>query len=358
MKKLKFLGAIYLNFPIHTKIIFFVLLAIFKSGLNFEKENAQVAYLPAALNLPQATNYHSASIGNAILARLINITTPEQWIFLHFILTILALYLGGYVIYRKTQNSEVGLILLLTSTAAFNLFLTIGKYDPLTFLGAAIIGVGTKPKYLYFGAFIMVLGNPEQALVSMILIILMKHVGKISYSKKLLYRAFCMELFFFALIEIWMLSSGVLSNRVTLLPYFLSTSFANFSANPFSNIWFWMGPGWFFVCWFLVKNPKNKIVVISLILFPSILTLITADGARVFSLLTLPVILLVIPNLIDSNKFFEMNKEFLIPTYIIFWFFIPLANSWGLFGLNAELFIQNNISSFDSVYETVRRWMS
>ncbi|MEI8082398.1 MAG: hypothetical protein WCI74_11190 [Actinomycetes bacterium] len=144
-----------------------VALLLVKNGVDIELRNVQEAYIPGLQAFPKPTGYFSSSLGNTALAYALGADSTVKWVALHVVLVAAALVLALVMATRTSIAVRSDTLLLLASaTAAAAVMISIGKYDPLTFLGGWTIVMARGPWMSGVGALVMALGNPEQAVVA------------------------------------------------------------------------------------------------------------------------------------------------------------------------------------------------
>lgn len=314
-----------------------ILLALYflKNGINFEVGNIRDAYLPASQALPKPIGYFSASLGNLIIAKFLGIKTIDSWVALHALLLILSFILiVALILNNSIYNKSDLLLIVFTLSSLQTLTGTLGKYDVLTFFGGCCLILAKSEIVASCGAIILILGNPEQAIIATFCLLLLSANTEFKVWRKRALTALSLSCLIYLFIQFWMLNNAIISNRLTLIPYYLQLSVNHFLNNPTSSIWAWLGLGWIPLIFTLVhfKNKSFFVNWFPLLVVPTVLTLITADGARVFSLLILPSYLVVSmwfwKNLTNNH----IHKSIFIGIYLFFWTIIPTSSDWGLLG--------------------------
>jgi hypothetical protein len=271
-----------------------VLLLVLKNGITVETFNVRHFYVPGVIEFPKASGYYSASVGDVLLAKVLGITTVNAWVALHVILVVGALIVAVVLVVRSDLAPPGALLLVLAgSSAAAVMVGTVGKYDPLMFLGGVMLVLGRRAVVSYLGAVLMALGNPERAIVACICLLILTGIEECRAWRRVALVSFALTAAFWVVTQLWILQSGV-EGRMTLLPIFLFMSVQNFFANAAGSVWSWMGIGWLVVLGLGVtmRGRARLIILASLVLVPMLVTVITVDGARVYGLVVLPAYLL------------------------------------------------------------------
>jgi hypothetical protein len=231
-------------------------------------------------------------------------------------------------------NPGVLIIFIFSLSSISSLAGSLGKYDPVTFLGGIIFILARKNHFSLFGAVIMSLGNPEQSILACLILLVLSKIQYFVEWRRRALNGLIIACVIYLLIQSWMILHGLVINRVTALPYFLELSLKNFVSSPFSNLWTWFGIAWFIVISLVAYFPRRErfLLIISILGIPSFVTVITADGARVFSLIVLPSLLVIgiwfWKNY--SSRVEDINAG--VGLFLVLWISIPTSYSWGYIG--------------------------
>lgn len=353
-------GTWWLRSTFHFQMIFVCTFFFLKNGIVTESDNVKNVYLPSALALPDATSYWSASVGNQIIARIFQIENVTSWIFLHSVLIIMAIISCALYVKSEKEIPRGFLLLVLASLpASVTLVATVGKYDVLTYIGAFLISIPEGRLLPLVGVLIMALGNPEQTIMAMICLIVLSSIPKFEPLKETAIWGLAIAMTWYTLIQIWMISTGVVGNRITMLPLFLTTSISNFMVSPLSSIWSWYGVLWLVIILIFVNSKRQTRIRIflSVVAIPGFCTLVTADGARVFSLIVAPAILSVIRvwNRSETSRT-VLTSPPTVGLLLISWLVIPSSSSGGLLMEKAGNFLASLAGSLSLVTLEIGRW--
>lgn len=287
-------GDFWLRRSYFQQIALVLVLLLAKNAFDIELRNIQEAYLPGAQEFPQAVGYFSASFGQVIIAYGLGVTTTTQWVVLHAVLIAVSLGVAFYLISKADPERRSFMILVLASaTATPSLFISIGKYDVITYLGAVILALARTLPGAAVGAFIMASGNPEQAIVAGGALFVLSLAQEF---RQLRVRGLLAALVAAAAwlgVQVWFRSSEMTSGRLELIPEYMNESITRLLASPGTSVWAWMNTGWFFVFLFILCASRSSVkwLLLALVGIPGVVTVITADGGRVFSLVALPAFL-------------------------------------------------------------------
>ena len=293
---LRRIGTFWLVRPYYQQVALVLLILLAKNAFDIELRNIQEAYLPGVQEFPTAVGYFSGSYGQVVIAAALGITTTTQWVLLHAVLIAIALTTAFWLVGRRDAPTRSFLILALAAaTATSSLFVSIGKYDVITYLGAVILAMSRSLPAATLGALIMASGNPEQSIVASFALLVLSFAGEFRDLRKRAVAAILVTTLTWLMVQVWFNMSGMAVSRITLVPEYLSESLARVLAYPGTAIWSWLGVGWFLALTavFLCRFSSRIWLLLAVVAIPGAVTVITADGARVFGLVVLPAYLVV-----------------------------------------------------------------
>ena len=289
-------GDFWLRRSYFQQIALVLVLLLAKNAFDIELRNIQEAYLPGAQEFPQAVGYFSASFGQVIIAYGLGVTTTTQWVVLHAVLIAVSLGVAFYLISKADPERRSFMILVLASaTATSSLFISIGKYDVITYLGAVILALARTLPGAAVGAFIMASGNPEQSIVAGLALLAVSGASELKHLRLRSLVTVALSALTWVIVQLWFDASGMSTGRLELIPDFLAESFSQVVAHPGISVWSWLNTGWLFVLAFvlILSRASLKWVLLGLVAIPALVTVITADGGRVFGMVVLPAYLAV-----------------------------------------------------------------
>lgn len=343
------IGTWLLDLKYSQKFFLLLILVFFKSSIGIEFVNIKSDYLPAAMFLPKPKAYYSSSLGNLLFAKMLSINSVHSFVYLHIVIIMTVIVIIFFYIRSFIKDCDLTLLLVLTSSAFASLFNTIGKYDPFVFLGGFLLGIAQRNAVFFLGLFTMLLGNPEQTLIGLFLVYIARQAIHMKISKGTLQLGLILVILYYVLIQLWMLTNEVIGNRLTLILYFLKLSLVNFFNNPLGNIWTWLGSGWLIIFIFsllAVSSFERKRILFALSLAASV-TLITADGVRVFSLVTLPLYTAIVLAA-SKSALYKKNEQFMVGAYLLFWLITPQTlGGWGIPSALLEKYVLNHLERLE-----------
>lgn len=288
---LRRIGAFWLHRPYYQQVLFVLAILLLKNAFDIELRNIQEAYLPGVQEFPRAVGYFSGSYGQVVIAAALGVTTTTQWVLLHVLLIITALMVAFWLIGRTGAAMRSFLILALAAaTATSSLFLSIGKYDVITYLGAVILALSRSLPAATFGALLMASGNPEQSIVASIALLVLSFASEFRDIRNRALAAILVTTLTWLSVQLWFKVSDMNVSRISLVPEYLAESLARVLATPGMAVWSWLGVGWLVVATVAIAAKVNsrKWLLLSLVVIPAAVTVVTADGARVFAMVGLP----------------------------------------------------------------------
>ena len=260
-----------------------LLVALFvKSGV-FILRSAPEAL--ATFPTPQ-DNASALSFGTRSIARLLGWEFPETNIVITAVGTILALVVV-FVLLRPSKfgldGRLVAILIVLGPIGA--LFITrIGGHDVWVIGGGIVLGIlGTRYRWAIVGTAIMILGNPEQAVLATGVYVIATFTTRLADRRRAALLAFALAIGTYVGLALYARSVGV-SDRSGYLLTYLGSSLYNFGANLPLSVYAGLGVTWIVVIWLLVSSSRRDavLIVLSVVLIPFSFTAITLDQTRVF----------------------------------------------------------------------------
>lgn len=264
---------------------------VVKNGFDIELRNIQEAYLPASQVFPAPQGYFSASFGQVSLTHVLGISTTTQWVAFHAVVTLVALVVIVVMAGRNTVvSAPMALLVVAAATASSGLLISLGKYDVFTVLGGFILALARTRTGAAVGAVIMISGNPEQAIVASLALVVLTFAADFRWLRVRAIIALLLSGAGWLCVQVWFMSNGMDSGRLYLIRVFIGESLGRFAASPELVVWSWLGAGWFVViaALILIGRASRWPLLMSLIALPAVASIITADGARVFAAIVLP----------------------------------------------------------------------
>ena len=311
-----------------SQIMLVLLVLLAKNGFDIELRNVQEAYLPASIEFPEPRGYFSASFGQVGITSVLGISTTTNWVVLHLVATIATLTIACWMAIRTTRaERSLSLLIVAAATASSTLLIGIGKYDVLTVLGAFILILSKRTPGAAFGALIMASGNPEQAMLGALGLLILSMTRNFKDFRTRATLALLISVTSWLLVQWWFLTNNMDSGRLSLVRAFLAESLGRFTSSPELAILSWYGAGWIIVLasLALIGRGSRWPLLVSLILIPGVASLITADGARVFAPIALPSFLAVGLWLASTKISPSSYRTEAVGSFIILLLIVPTA---------------------------------
>ncbi len=332
---LRRLGRLWLSAPWPAVAALASVFLIVKNGVTVVEGNITNFYLPAALALPLPKGYYSGSLGNLLIARAMGVEDSPTWIWLHVGLVVMTVVIGLALAFKTRLASGNIVVLLLLMAPGINvLFGSIGIYDPITVLGALLLILSNRLPWRVLGAFLMALGNPEQALLAAVCLLILTYFDELRSWRTTAILACGIAGGWCLVVQVWLAAGGA-GSRLVVLPYLLGQSLTNLFNNPGFWIWSWLGCGWLVVLAvaFSCRGRNRAVAVAALILVPMITTELTADGARVFGIIVLPGFLVAGGWCWQQIKERDVVCQALVGVFVVLLVITPpVTDGWGWLG--------------------------
>lgn len=282
---------------------------VFRNGIRVQGPGE--LGISALKYFPEAKYYVSESFGPLLLGKLLNLNTDFKWSTLYLITTLSFIFVVNIWVIREFKIKGILILGLFSiSPYAINLLIAIGHYDLFTIIGWTLYSYAVyknKSKFRKCALLLAISGNPEQALLSSAGLFLLSLRSYQLKERNKFKTDLILTLIIFAVVQIWLIFFGA-GGRVLLVILYLAKSttfFAQMFPNSFTSLY---GIFWPFVIFYILKEPNIRsktINFISLIALPLFATIIAVDGTRVFSCISLPILLKILSDS-DIHKFFDL----------------------------------------------------
>jgi len=263
----------------------FILLAVatFKGGIAFEVAAQEI---DPTFPLPQP-GLTSISFGLPFLVWVFGIQGSVTKIALVSVIAALALIL--LVAYLAQKNlprveARVALIAIVLGSIGVVLLGNLGRHDVLTIGGGLILGIaGRSFVWGAVGALIMMLGNPEQGVWALSLMLILSLTPTFRAYRSNAFILAPIGIAIYIALAVWARSLGI-DSRLDWFEYHFKVSLWNFFGNLPLSLYAALGVVWVLVIWVLVKTTgfERLVILAALVLIPLGLTAVTADQTRVF----------------------------------------------------------------------------
>jgi hypothetical protein len=238
----------------------------------------------AGQSLPVPSELLSSSLGPVGLMRVLGYPGDVAWWALGFILWLAAF--GGTIFYLARFGALGRLIAIgVAASPAFAVTLSmLGHYDLWIIVGSAVVAVSSRRLLVVVGAVIATLGNPEQAVLSAIAVLLVAF----AWGNR---RSICSGAIFLGIatlgfVSAWFWVSGSTSDgRSGIYLGFVSQSIDSIVGLWPLAVYAWLGPLWIGVIFLLALLPRwwpRGLAFSGVIVLPGLMSMTTLDGTRVF----------------------------------------------------------------------------
>jgi len=258
-----------------------VLVALYKAGVAFEVS----AQSPTpAFPLPEP-GISPTSFGLPALVTALQLTGNATAIGLvMFALTAGMLFLFAFAILRRDR--EGGLVvasLVLLGPVGIAAFGNVGRHDWFVIAGSLLfVLLGRRVIWACIAAIVMVLGNPEQAFISLAIMFAVSFISQFHVWRRSSGIALMLAAMINVALVIWVESLG-LDSRVSWIDYHLYWGLKNFLLNLPLSIYAAYGAGWFLILILLwrLRGSQRFLGLTFLVIVPLVVTAMTHDQTRV-----------------------------------------------------------------------------
>lgn len=262
--------------------LFFGLVAVLKIGIAGVGPNFLIPLRSAAAALPVPDSSFSTSLGAILLMRLAGTPSSAMWWAMGGVGLLLVVGALLWASRRLGPWAPHAAVILLGSSAFATLLSMLGHYDLFTVGGSVLVVLARSRIAGVLGACIACLGNPEQALVAALAMLVVAFV--LQSSLRLRGVAFMTVAFMSVVGTMLWARTGDLETRGDLL-----VSDMAFAVRLFLGSWpvyaySLMGPLWLVMAALLFwKQGRRMVLAIGLGLgIPLLATVVTLDVTRVF----------------------------------------------------------------------------
>ena len=283
----------------NNSLIAFLLVAwtIFRNGIRIQGPGE--LGLSALQYFPTARYYVSESFGPLLFGKIFGLNNSFRWSSLYLVLTLTTIYMAYF--FALKNFGKLGFLYSLAfsiSPYIITLLQQIGHYDYFTIVGWLIyyLGFYNKNNLLkYIGLTIAASGNPEQALLSVISIYLICRYKSNAELQKEIKSHVAYVLLLFIFIQVWMTWYGA-SGRLFLVVLYLiksTTFFLQTFPNSYTSLY---GIFWLPIIFYLFQTSNKFSKLLPIVIIPLLATILAVDGTRIFSCVSLPILLFLIVN--------------------------------------------------------------
>ncbi len=241
----------------------------------------------AAAGLPSPVNGFSSDLLFVALRRIVAGGDPRWWLFggLVWIAAV-----GGFASWasrRAHSWAQVVVLLVAMSSAAGVTVTLLGFYDIFTMLGAVIVAMAARWWVAGFGVGLMVVTNPEHAVLASLAMLLVGAAFQRRESMKFAALGVVVSGVAAVTINLWLRASGVANPRVEMAG---DLGVALVSIRLFLGGWPQAVYAFFGALWLPVAAtfvrisgaPRRSVAALGVIGIPALASIATIDGTRVF----------------------------------------------------------------------------
>lgn len=239
----------------------------------------------ASFPTPQPTA-SALSFGTRTVAKVLGWEFPDSYVVITAFVAVLLLVVLGVVLRPGSFGVDGWLLAVLIVLGPIGqvLFTHIGGHDAWVILGGLVLGLlGARWWWALAGSVLMVLGNPEQALLATLCLLVLTWTPWLRARRASSMLAFGLCLAFFAALALFARLSGV-PDRSGYLTTYLGNSIYNFGANLPLSLYAALGIVWIVLGWLLVRSTwrSRGLLLAGVLVLPLLFTAITMDQTRVF----------------------------------------------------------------------------
>ena len=290
-------------------------------------------------NFPLPPNYWSAlTYGPRLTVYLTGRNDEIAFSVVGIILTLIAIATIVLLAVRRfqDQNDRIFVAIVLISPIGMVLLNRIGQADVFVILGAAVIAI-SSPRIHWFilGTVIMLLGNPEQTVVSFLGLVILSLISSFKTWRRRAITGLLVSVTVFILLSILARSVGA-KNRLEYLPELLSASFYAFAANLPLSLYAAFGATWLIIFWVIAHLRKwdRLWFLVSLVALPLLVIMLTVDQTRVFVGVTTLSVLVTLTNYLPMFKDWlnTLGIQPVLAVVLLALLFLPIIDIWGSSG--------------------------
>lgn len=331
MSGLERLNRWLISIPIWVYTVIMGVAIIVKSGLSFAPLDASEFQ-----NFPLPPNYWPAlSYGMRSLVYGTGQTDSTTFGIIGLLLVLITIITITFLAKQALDPVAARLFILFAIVGPIGmvLFNRIGQNDVFVILGAVLITfLGMRWFPFLIGLTLMLLGNPEQTVVALSVLLLLSGIPRLKVWRRRAIAGLLISLVVFLFLSSLARSVGAKS-RLEYLPDYLSNSFYAFAANLPLSLYAAFGAFWLIAAWIFVHLNRNERIwlVVGLVLAPLAVTMITVDQTRVFvGVSVLAVFILLKTYLADIKQNLDARGiSSVIAAALIIVLFLPVIDIWG-----------------------------
>ena len=280
-----------------------VLLLVVRNGLRFSSWEPSIS--EAMVALPSAINYNSSAIIPMGLAKFIPndlIDGPLVTLIPQLLTIGLLLLITGRSVARQLEilDRRIGVLIAVLAVALspmVTILLGSGGFarDWIPILGLAGFAIFSRPAYAFIGLGFAALGNPEQALVAVLILAIASYSPQLIGFRKRALSGLVLAFLIFLPIQIWEKLSGS-ESRAIFLVHNLRRTLGAFLPDAYVAVYASLAASWVVVViWIVVARKFGRVwPVVASLCVGYLMMAVTTDGTRVFSIIITPLLLVLI----------------------------------------------------------------
>lgn len=334
MKGLFRLDGWLITIPLWIYSLTLMVAIVIKGGISFAPLGTDEL---ASFPLPPE-NWSSLSYGMRTIVFLTGQDGDLAFGVVGFVLVLSSIVLITFLASRSFEPTvaRVFLALIIVGPIGMILMNRIGRNDVFMILGAVIFTLhGRRILLMLIGLVLMLLGNPEQTVVAMSILLLISMLPQLRQWRMKAFSGLVVALIVFA--PLWLLARSVgVKSRIEFLQDYLSSSFYAFAANLPLSLYAAFGAVWLVIGWLFIKSSmRNRVwLLLALVVVPVVVTMITVDQTRVFvGVTTIAIAVLLkefLPKLVE--QLMDLNFKPILAASFIIVLFLPVIDIWGSSG--------------------------
>jgi hypothetical protein len=288
--------------------VLWLMLMVVRSGLHFQTPPAIL--LETVKRFPEPVSFASSNILPIFVLHVLGIDSEFKWKVFSSVLTASVFLTILVSIQFRSGGLKDLYSAFAISTPIFTLLAgNVGLLDIFPFIFWLLFFFGPL-KFRSTSILLLMLSSPEQGLVSLIAIwFLEKSHGK-SFTNNQIKKLILQCMVILVLLNLWILFNRIPSRGWLLVKNFFGSAevfILNFPHLFLSGY----GPIWLIIFYYALRfNYKSKcLFFVSVVLVPTIFTIFTLDGSRVFILVSIPLVIIILREIAHDESSFQMLSK-------------------------------------------------
>jgi hypothetical protein len=288
--------------------VFWLIIMIIKNGLHFQGHSKIL--FQTVQDFPTPVSFASSNLLPISILQLFKINNEYRWNIFFGVLSLIAiLVLLLSIQFRSGQLKDLFSAFVISSPVLTLLSGNVGLLDIFPFAFWLLYFYGPL-RFRNLSILLLLLSTPEQGLVSLIAIwFLEKSTGK-SFTNNQIRRLILLSATILVITNVWLLLNNVPARSWLLLKNFLGSAEV-FLVN-FPNLFLsGYGPIWLLIIYFVIRVQAKFSFssVVALIVIPTLFTILTLDGSRVFIMISTPLVIIILREVFSDEKSARMIRQ-------------------------------------------------